>query len=645
MPVTSTNLALYGTEEVVPPARRLRAGRLEAELSEGNLRHIRFDGVEVIRAVSYIVRDKNWATYSPAISELEVSESPERFEVSYRAEVTEGNTRFAYRARITGTPAGIEFQGVGETPTGFVTNRTGFVVLHPLAGVAGCEATIERVDGSVEQGRFPDLIDPIQPMMDLRAITHEPMPGVQVRCLMEGDTFEMEDQRNWTDASYKTYVRPLALPWPYDLPAGKPFEQKVSLLITAAAGSVAQGVSTPSLTLGRPLGAMPAVGVGITAAELESSLAARAALAALAPHHLLIHYDPRAGNDSKYLQRACALAADIGAEAWLEAVIESVEDFESELRALGQCCEAIGHPFAVVQVSPAADLRGTLPGSVWPPAPPLDALYRAARAAFPKARIGGGMFSFFTELNRKRPPLEAIDQVGFTTAGVVHAGDDETVMENLEALPYVARSARAIAGDRAVVVGPSAIGMRLNPYGAAPMANPGNVRQAMNFNDPRQRGLLGAAWTVGYAAQLAPHGVAAITFGGTTGAHGLVHARQPWPQPWFDEHGGVYPAFHVVRALAALAGKPLLALESSHPARIQGLAVQVQGVVTLLVCNLTPESLQVKLPGRASEVALLDADSFESAARSPESGLDARVHATDTLTLGAYAVGLARLGA
>ena len=37
---------------------------------------------------------------------------------------------------------------------------------------------------------------------------------------MQGDIFEMEDQRNWTDASYKTYVRPLALPWPYTLPAG-----------------------------------------------------------------------------------------------------------------------------------------------------------------------------------------------------------------------------------------------------------------------------------------------------------------------------------------------------------------------------------------------------------------------------------------
>jgi hypothetical protein len=37
---------------------------------------------------------------------------------------------------------------------------------------------------------------------------------VRVTCRMEGDTYETEDQRNWTDASYKTYVRPLPCPGP-----------------------------------------------------------------------------------------------------------------------------------------------------------------------------------------------------------------------------------------------------------------------------------------------------------------------------------------------------------------------------------------------------------------------------------------------
>ncbi len=39
----------------------------------------------------------------------------------------------------------------GEALSDFVTNRTGFVVLHPLEGVSGAPVAVERVDGSVEQ--------------------------------------------------------------------------------------------------------------------------------------------------------------------------------------------------------------------------------------------------------------------------------------------------------------------------------------------------------------------------------------------------------------------------------------------------------------------------------------------------------------
>ena len=49
---------------------------------------------------------------------------------------------------------------------------------------------------------------------------------------MEGDAFEMEDQRNWSDASYKTYVRPLRRPWPYSLPKGQKFTQAVRLQVS-----------------------------------------------------------------------------------------------------------------------------------------------------------------------------------------------------------------------------------------------------------------------------------------------------------------------------------------------------------------------------------------------------------------------------
>jgi len=46
---------------------------------------------------------------------------------------------------------------------------------------------------------------------------------------MEGDSFEMEDQRNWTDASYKTYLRPLGLPFSYTSMRGEDIEQSVTI--------------------------------------------------------------------------------------------------------------------------------------------------------------------------------------------------------------------------------------------------------------------------------------------------------------------------------------------------------------------------------------------------------------------------------
>ena len=47
------------------------------------------------------------------------------------------------------------------------------------------------------------------------------------------------------------------------------------------------------------------------------------------------------------------------------------------------------------------------------------------------------MFSYFTELNRKRPPAELFDFVCHTICPLVHAGDDLSLTEGLEALPYI----------------------------------------------------------------------------------------------------------------------------------------------------------------------------------------------------------------
>ena len=168
---------------------------------------------------------------------------------------------------------------------------------------------------------------------------------------------------------------------------------------------------------------------------------------------------------------------------------------------------------SAVLVSPAVDRQSTLPGSAWPPCPPLAEIYQAAREAFPGLALGGGMLTYFTELNRKRPPVDLLDFVSHCTCPIVHAADDLSVMQTLETMPSITRSARAIIGeDKPYWIGPSTIGMRQNPYGSRVMDNPENRRITMTDHDPRQTSLFAAAWMIGYAAATAE--------GTPAGAHG-----------------------------------------------------------------------------------------------------------------------------
>ncbi len=77
---TVSRIRLYGTESAPEPFRILRAGPLEVRLENGNLRYVRFEGHEVLRAISYVVRDKDWGTLVGAISDLVIQEEPGKFE-------------------------------------------------------------------------------------------------------------------------------------------------------------------------------------------------------------------------------------------------------------------------------------------------------------------------------------------------------------------------------------------------------------------------------------------------------------------------------------------------------------------------------------------------------------------------------------
>jgi hypothetical protein len=638
----SRAVRLFGTDEPVEPPRIVTAGELSVEFETGNLRYIRYGGIEMIRAISFIVRDRNWATYTPLLSNLMIEEDGDSFTISYDAETKDKDQSFRYAARITGAADGsIEFAAQGEATTSFITNRTGFVVLHPIAGVAGRPAWVETADGKTVDTSFPDLISPAQPIMNMRAITHEFAPGARIVCRMEGDVYEMEDQRNWMDASYKTYVRPLAKPWPYELKKGETLKQKVSLRLEGNAPEANAKAKPVTIRVGKWLGAVPPLGVGLAPEDAASAAKAAPLLGQIKPAYVICHYDTRLGHDQKSLSAMLKVAKALKADAWLEAVVTKVKGYEEEIAGLAKQVTRLRSPFKAVFLSPASDMKSTQPTGPWPPCPPLADIYKLARSLFPRTRIGGGMMSYFTEINRKRPPAAQADFISFTNSALVHASDDRSVTEGLEALPAMAKSVKAFSGGKPFTVGPSAIGMRFNPYGAAPQANPNDVRQAMNRNDPRQRGLIGAAWALAYFAHFARSGASAIALGGLTGPFGALYSKTAWPQAWYDANKGLYPVFHVLRGLARLAGNDLLGLEISRPRDVQALAARrPDGKTELWLANLTGEAITVDIGAlfKGGRQMVLDEHRFTQAADKAEF-LDRSRGKVDSsrLTLDAYA--------
>jgi hypothetical protein len=610
---------LYGTEEPAPPPRLLRAGALTAELDAGNLRAVRFGGVEMVRGIAYLVRSRAWATFVPRIADLDATETPDGFAVRYRAQVQDGEARLDYAVTITGSADGtLVFTAEAEARAPFVTCRAGFVVLHP-AGVAGAPVEVEHVDGSRESTRFPDLIDPVQPMRDLRALTHEFAPGARVTCRMEGDTFEMEDQRNWTDASYKTYVRPLALPWPYTLAPRARFTQSVALTVAGRPAAAAAAGPVVRVEIGAPIGPMPTLALGCDPAEAAARLAQAAALCPLGIRHLICRFDPGAGHDAAALAPVRDLAAALGAAVDVQLVVPSLDAVEQDIAEAAAALRSAGLVPAAVAVSPAADLKSTPPGSAWPPCPDARRVLAAARRAFPGVPLGGGMFSYFTELNRKRPPLDLIDYVTFSTSAIVHAADDRAVMETLEALPAIAASVRAIAGERPYAVGPSGIGMRDNPYGPGPLENPANARVPMAGRDPRHFALFNAAFSLGYIARFAAGGAVRIALGAPAGNFAVCDLAHPWP------------VFHVLQGCVRLAGATLHAVRTGREHDVLGLLAEAGGVRTLWLANLTGGPVRVAVPFRTARV-------LDAACGPAWHAMREQAVAEGTLTLDAYAV-------
>jgi hypothetical protein len=601
---------LTGSDEIVAAGSPVSVGALTASIDGGALRGLRFGGVELLRRIDFPVRDHNWVTLPPAVSSetLRADAAGFRYERVFEA----GEGALACRVVYEGTADGtlVAF-GEAVARRDFVTNRTGFTVLHPLEGVAGHPVTVTSPDGGRVRVVLPELIHPSQTVRDIAGLAFD-IAGLRLDIVFSGEVFEMEDQRNWSDASFKTYCRPLVEPFAYVIAAGSTVRQEIRVRVGGAVPAAVRSEAVPVIAVGGPAGeAMPELLLAAETGWLPDEDGARR-LAGAGLDRLLLRLE--ASEAAATLAEAAPMLAACRAVD-LEILVDA-RPSGAALAGVADACRAVGLAPAHVMALPATYLDSYQPNGVWPTGTTPREAGLAARAAFAGASIGGGGLSQFTEFNRARPTDWDPDYVTHAGCSIIHAADDGSVMQTLETQPHLYRSARAIGGARPYRLGLVAIGMRHNSYGEDVTANPEQRRLTMARWDPRQRGLFAAAWATGILAAAAGHGVEALALAAPVGPFGLLAKAAPVRRPWYDAHpeAVVHPLFHVLKAAA---GGGIRHSVTGAPDGLAALAFATESGRRLLLANVGDHEQTVALAG-SGYGAVLDTASFAAAVTDPD---------------------------
>jgi hypothetical protein len=155
--------------------------------------------------------------------------------------------KFAWKVRITGLADGtIHFVINGEARSQFLKNRIGLCILHPTDSLAGRPCSIEHFGGYFSHEFFPEYISPHQSFLNVSAMQWLVNGSITARLDFEGEVFETEDQRNWSDASFKTYCTPLTIPFPVEVKKGEEFNQSVRLSVSLGGAFYQSVVKKPA---------------------------------------------------------------------------------------------------------------------------------------------------------------------------------------------------------------------------------------------------------------------------------------------------------------------------------------------------------------------------------------------------------------
>ena len=637
----SPTFLVHGTDTPSAPPRPLRAGPLWLDYDSGDLRCVKLGEREILRRIGGAVRDRNWDTVPGILSEERIEASGAAFRITYTSTHRKGGIHFVWHAALTGDADGtLRFTFDGEAKTNFLRNRIGMCVLHPIRECAGARVRALLADGTGRELVFPEMISAEQPVRGFDALSglaHEVTPGVWVEVRFTGEVFETEDQRNWIDASFKTYGTPLTLPFPVEVKAGTRLRQSVEVRLQMA---------QPAEPIRRPLAPvvpvhvevstagwvrLPELGLGCSNNPSPENSPNKARLEALPLSHLRTDVRLADGDGRQHLQGASLEAATLGLPLELALHLPSSGEIDQEdLRAWFGRYVATASPRGLKRILVFCDgEKSTTPAALATVRQHLGDL---------GVPIGAGTDANLCQLNLQRPPPTG-DFICWSMNPQVHAADSRSLLETPEAAAAQVASVKTYFPGAPLVVSPITLKPRFNPAATSAVVAP-SADELPPQVDPRQMSLVGAAWLVAMLAALAPSGVESLTFFETTGWRGVMESAfgSPLPDKFPSFAGGVFPVWHVFAALTGF--HFVVAATVSDPQRVAAFAVADQtGRRRLLLANRTASGVEVTQACFGGAARVLDESNVADAMREPEAWWRRPgVPTGETLWLSAFAV-------
>ncbi|MCG7308863.1 hypothetical protein [Brachybacterium sp. ACRRE] len=535
-----------GTIADARTAHRLGPWSLRCEGDE--ISEIAWRGTVLLESVRPALRDRDWDTVAPQVLEEEWTDpgadealSPDvapQMTRTLRVRYDGAGGEASAVSVLTVTPERLSLHFTITPDVGLTTNRVGLTAMLPRA-MAGDDAVVTTVRGDRRDFRFPRQISPWQPLFDIRALDLD-HAGERARLELLGDVFEMEDQRNWTDASFKIYSRPLALPFPYEVAAGESVTQEITLVPEpsvaapqAAPGQAASAQSSltptaPTQPARRPSApahladllaastpcTFPRLGLGATTEAAAVRSGGPLPISADAGFdHLMVEVSERFGPEW-----VLAAAAREAAATGLPVDLRIIASERTDIPGLLAAADAAGLP--VRRIGIVDEARHVTTAELW------ERLRTACRER--DAELVAGSRTHFTELNREVYAIPGAELLSFPSTPQMHMRESWHVVESVAALGDVLVSARMLRPTARLHLGPLTLRPRVNAVATqAELVDRADetgwgAHLVPGSTDPRQRTAWAAAWAAAALAEAAHAGVETVTLGELAGARGVL---------------------------------------------------------------------------------------------------------------------------